>query len=194
MGCRSLSDSEIQQVINSFTGEYALRDKALFVLGLRTGFRVSELLSLTVKQVIENGEPLDHITVQRRFMKMKFESRSVVVHPQAKEVIQAWVRDLQTKETITPDTYLFKSRSGKNRPLTRVQAHRILKHVFKNVLGLKGALATHSMRKTFAQKVYEKLNHDLFKTAAALSHKDINNTVRYLSLNKEEVEKAILDV
>ena len=48
------------------------------------------------------------------------------------------------------------------------------------------------MRKTFADRVYEKLNHDLVKTQRALGHRNINSTVSYLSFREEEIDAAIL--
>jgi integrase len=54
-GCRPLTDTEITEVLQSFAGRYALRDKALFVLGLLSGFRISELLSLRVQDVYRHG-------------------------------------------------------------------------------------------------------------------------------------------
>lgn len=48
------------------------------------------------------------------------------------------------------------------------------------------------MRKTFANRVYENLGHDLVKTQRALGHKNINSPVSYLSFRDEEIEDAIL--
>jgi integrase len=45
-GCRPLTDDEVDLVLQSFGGRYALRDRALFCLGIYTGFRITELLSL----------------------------------------------------------------------------------------------------------------------------------------------------
>jgi integrase len=41
----------VDLVTKSFGGTYAARDKALFILGVKSGFRISELLSLTVGDV-----------------------------------------------------------------------------------------------------------------------------------------------
>lgn len=43
--------------------------------------------------------------------------------------------------------YLFCSRKGKNEPITRVQAYRILNYVAKTI-GLE-EIGTHTLRKTF---------------------------------------------
>ena len=45
-GCRPLSPEEVDEILVSFGDRYAARDKALFVMGVYTGFRITELLSL----------------------------------------------------------------------------------------------------------------------------------------------------
>jgi integrase len=46
---------EITAVSRSFGGTYAARDRALFILGLKSGFRISELLSLRLGDVLQHG-------------------------------------------------------------------------------------------------------------------------------------------
>ena len=48
------------------------------------------------------------------------------------------------------------------------------------------------MRKTFADRVYEALGHDIFRTQKALGHKNINSTVQYLSFKEADIEAAIM--
>jgi site-specific recombinase XerD len=50
------------------------------------------------------------------------------------------------------------------------------------------------MRKTFANKVYDALGHDLIKTQRALGHKNINSTACYLSFREEDIDAAILAI
>jgi integrase len=53
-------------------------------------------------------------------------------------------------------------------------------------------VGTHGMRKTFANRVYRQLHHDLVKTQRAMGHKNINSTVAYLSFVEDEIDAAIL--
>jgi integrase len=68
-GCRLLTDDEVKRVRQSFHGRYAKRNEALVVLGVACGFRISELLSLRVGDVLQHGRIVDRVTVARRFMK-----------------------------------------------------------------------------------------------------------------------------
>jgi site-specific recombinase XerD len=98
--------------------------------------------------------------------------------------------------TLAPELPVFCSRvkdptAGLKRAISREQAWRILKDAF-NSNELSGQLGTHAMRKTFCNRVYEHLNHDLVKTQRAMGHANVNSTVSYLSFREEEIDAAIL--
>ena len=190
-GCRPLTDGELALVHKSFGGTYAARDRALFILGVKSGFRISELLSLRVGDVYQQGRVVDRVTVPRRHMKRKMEGRTVLLHPEAKTALAAWLQVLHRQVPTTPALYVFRSRKGQNRPIGRTYAWAILHAIYQSN-GFTGALGTHAMRKTFATRVYNHLNHDLVKTQRALGHKNINSTVSYLSFRDEEIDAAIL--
>jgi integrase len=190
-GCRPLTDEEVVLVQQSFGGVYAARDKALFLLGVKSGFRISELLSLQVGDVSQHGRLVDRVTVQRRHMKNKTEGRTVLLHPEAKAALATWLLSLHQLPGCTAQTFVFRSRKGGNRPISAVQAWRIL-HEAVATNELTGKVGTHAMRKTFANRVYRQLNRDLVKTQRAMGHKNINSTVAYLSFVEEEIDAAIL--
>jgi len=186
-GCRPLTDSEIATVKESFT---RTRDKALFILGLKTGLRISELLSLKIGDVYQYGRMADSVYVERKHMKKKVEGRAIPLHQEAKDALSVWVKDLEKAGKADPSSPLFKSRKG-NRSITRVQAFRVLKEVYESN-GMIGKLGTHSLRKTFANRIYERLDRDLIKVQRALGHKAITSTVSYLSFKEEEITEVIL--
>lgn len=185
-GMRPLTDGEITLVSQSFYGPQALRNKALFLLGLKTGFRVSELLSLRVDDVLRGGYIADRVTVQRRHMKRKTEGRTLPLHADAQAALKSWLE--ASGLTSGP---LFPSHRDPSKPITRVQAWHVLQEAYE-ANGLQGQLGTHAMRKTFANVVYERLGHDLVKTQRALGHKNIGSTLSYLSFKQEEIDAAIL--
>jgi len=192
-GCRPLNDEEVYDVSRSFWGEHARRDRALFLLGVKSGFRISELLSLRLRDVVQAGRLVERVTVERRNMKKKLEGRTVLLHPEARAALAAWLDELGKFWELTGDTFIFQSRKGGNRSITRVQAYRIL-HEACDSCEMTGKLGTHSMRKTFANKVYDALDNDLVKTQRALGHRNVNSTVQYLSFREEEIDEAILSM
>lgn len=190
-GCRPLTDEETKRVAQSFKGRFEKRDRALFLLGVKSGFRISEILSLRLRDLIANDRLLDRVTVQKRYMKKKRQSRSVILNADAKAALADWIDELRAEGVDDDGTYVFRSRNGRNRAIGRVQAYRILEVAFE-ANGMTGKLGTHSMRKTFANKVYQNLDGDLVKTQQALGHRSINSTVSYLSFRQEEIDSAIL--
>lgn len=62
-GCRPFTEAEVEILQQSFGGIYADRHKALFLLGVKSGFRISELLSLRVGDVAQHGRLNDRVTV-----------------------------------------------------------------------------------------------------------------------------------
>jgi len=228
-GCRPLSDEEVEQVAGAFAGPWALRDRALFVLGCRTGYRITELLSLTVGDLLgpepATARPVgpeaiaDRVTVARRRMKAKRQGRSVVIHPRARPPLAAWLEELRGRGLLAASTPVFCSRNRRRapkaaprlpfapdtddpppsaeasappdlRPLSIGQAWRILKAAFRRC-GVYGATGTHSMRKTFASRVYGR-SRDLVTTQRALGHRNIASTMAYLSAAQDDVDRAIL--
>jgi integrase len=189
-GMRPLTDNEIAAVLLQFEGNFASRNKALFILGLRTGFRISELLSLRIRDVFSQGRIVDYVTVSRSNMKGKLEGRTIVLHSEAKVAICGLLAE---HSSLSPGNFLFKSRKGNNRPITRQQAWGILEAVFLKA-GLQGQLGSHSMRKSFAAKVHQRLGRDVFKTKVALGHKSIESTISYLSFDESEISSAVLSL
>ena len=50
------------------------------------------------------------------------------------------------------------------------------------------------MRKTFADRIYERLDGDLVKTAQALAHRSIGSTASCLTFRESEIDDAILSI
>ena len=85
-GCRPIEDHELPGIKKEFEGkQFSKRNKALFVLGCRTGFCISELLSLRVKDVYQQDKVVDRVWMARKNMKGKKNGRAVVIHQEARE-------------------------------------------------------------------------------------------------------------
>jgi len=189
-GCRPLTDQEADDIMESFGGPCAARDRAIFALGRYTGERISAILKVKVGDIVQAGKLTDSITYRRANRKGKTESRTVPLHPKAKKALVAWINQLSKGTILTADDFVFKSRKGVNQPIRRVQYHRILKEAVQ-VNELTGKIATHSLRKLFADHVFEALKKDIFRLQKAMGHKNINSTVQYLSFKEADIEKAI---
>jgi integrase len=191
IGCRPFSHSETKLILHELRSE---RDKTMFIMGLYTGFRISEILSLRWQDILTTqNDIVDRIKVKRINMKGSISSRDVFTHPILKRHLMELYGSIRGFEGYKPCWYVFSSKNMPERPISRIMAHKILSQATKK-LGLQGSLGLHSMRKTYAENVYSGLGKDLYKTAKALGHRNISSTVSYLSFKTEEIDNAILGI
>ena len=97
---------------------------------------------------------------------------------------------LQRMSAVAAKTYVFQSRKGVHQPIGKIQAWKIVREA-AITNELTGKLGTHMMRKTFADRLYGRLGHDLFKTQEAPGHHNVNSTVQYLHIDQHEIDQAI---
>lgn len=192
LGRRPFSDHELTALLAAFTGKYAARDRLLVILGKRTGYRIRELLSLCVSDVWSAGRPADFVTVRRSEMKGKHAGRTIPLHEEAKAAVSEWMGALEAGAGSTkPSAALFQGRIGVGRRIGYRQALDLIQRAAK-LAGISGPIGTHSMRKTFALAMHDKLGRDLLKTRLALGHSSISSTVAYLASCDDEIAAAIL--
>jgi integrase len=201
-GCRPLTPEEVKEVSRSFTGKFTIRNLALFSLGINTGFRITELLSIRLGDVLnDEGKIPTRLQVKRQNMKGKTSSRSVLLNASARRHLSSWLAlPYEQKYSILKTDFVFVSgHSGK--PISRAQYWKILKAAFKKA-GV-DASGTHVMRKTYSNNIYQHLlarlaageNVDPFRaTSKALGHASISSTDAYLSFLTSDVDNATLAI
>ena len=188
-GTRPLTNDEIRKVATSFSGNYAIRNRGLFVLGVSTGGRISELLNLRIGDVWQNKKPVSDLLFDKAIVKGGEVSRAVPVNVNGREAIEGLIAfHVERYGNIDVGRPLFPSRQGSG-AMDRRMAHTVLKNAFE-AAGLNGKLATHSMRKSFAQRLYEQTN-DIFAVQEMLGHKNVATTQRYLGVNYASVRDAV---
>lgn len=199
-GCRPLDSNEIEQGLDQLQGSrLKMRNRCLFLLGLYSGFRISELLSLRVGDVVRNGQVLQRVQVQRRNMKGKRSSREVPLNVHARWALAAWLPLLFRWRGAQSDTFVFQSLQGG--PITRRQASRIMLHLAET-LDWAPRIGTHSLRKTFAREVYTRAcaawrpgqELPVRIVMKALGHRSVDVTEAYLSLDVAMVDHAVLSL
>jgi len=189
-GCRPLTTQEIKQVSKQFSGEYEVRNRAMFMLGVSTGGRISELLALKVEDVWQNGRPVSDLLFEKNIVKGKEVSRMIPVNANGRQAIRELIHFYRKENNskLNPKQLLFKSREGDNKAISRTQAHRVLKEAFMKA-GLNGKVATHTLRKTYAQRLYDATG-DIYLVKEALGHKSVDTTQQYLGISYSKFQKA----
>lgn len=201
-GCRPLTLDEVRRASRAFGGYHAVRNHCLFVLGVNAGFRISEMLSLRIRDVVRGRLVVREVAVPRRAMKGKREGRTVYLAPVARQAIWRQIDALHAAGSWHVDTFLFRSRNARNRPIRRETAWRILQEAFGSV-GIVGKVGCHALRKTFANMVYEFMLarvvsgepvDPFYEVVKALGHADPKSTTAYLAFRNERVRAAVLHI
>ena len=187
MKARPLENAEIPKLLAGFTGRTAERNRTLFRLGVATGFRVSELLSLDLRDVSRAGRVVETLHVASGSMKGGRDARSVPMPEPAREALRKHRDALAAQGFIGPDCPLFMGHNG--RRLSRQAAGQAIRRAARRA-GLGGAVSTHSMRKCFAAAVHRVWLRRLAagehcepirETCLALGHRSVASTEHYLT-------------
>lgn len=187
-GARPLTKDEIIAVANQFDGTYAIRNRALFLLGVSVGGRISELLALTIGDVWQNDQPVADLLFRKSTVKGKETARMVPVNEDGRKAIAELVDwHMETFGVLDPDRPLFPSRKF-GAALSRSQAHRVLEQAFSKA-GLNGKLATHTLRKSYAQRLYD-ASGDIFLVKELLGHQSVETTKQYLGVSYAKAQAA----
>jgi integrase len=173
--------SEMKKVLK-LRGE---RDALLFTIGINTALRISDLLTLTLGDVIdEQGEIVSIIILKE---KKTGKTKRFPINSSVKNAILAYIGVRRWEKLSEP---LFLSRRGGS--LSRWQARRILKEAGKSV-GLE-KIGTHSLRKTFGYHVYRKTGGDIGLVQKLLNHSTSENTLRYIGIDREKMDNTYLEL
>lgn len=179
-----IRDLEKISEVRNFLANKNKRDELIFCFGIYTGLRISDILTIRVKDV--QGKDYFHI-VEQKTKKAKQRSRTqpvrkrIPIVKKLKRLINDFCVNMQ------PNDFLFKSREGKNKPITRVRAYDILREA-ANYCELK-EIGTHTLRKTCGYLIYQETK-DIALIQEILGHSTPYITKRYIGLNQEAIDEA----
>jgi integrase len=176
-----LTRENVKAVLKATT---SIREKTLLTLGFCCGYRISELLSLRVGDISTNGQVHSHVTVKASNTKTKT-GRSVLLNSDAKKALTLLLNVIG----IDSKTPLFISRQCD----VNGEVKAINRQALFALIGEFGNVSTHTLRKTFAARVYEQTGK-LELVQIALGHKSISSTISYLQFSNDDVDNAIMGI
>lgn len=163
-----------------------LRDHCLFVLGINSGLRVSDLLSLTVGDVVDvKGKVRDRITLREQ---KTGKAKNFPISQTAAKAIKDY---LAIREGAGQATPLFLSRKEKGH-LQRAQAYKIISDAARAV-GIQEAIGTHTLRKTFGYWAYRE-GKDLTLIQKLLNHASPAVTLAYIGITQDQLDDVYLSL
>jgi integrase len=195
-GRRALTPDE-ESRLKAALARVNARDRALVTCQWMTGFRISELLSLTYGTIWRGGQMLPSIGVAPSHLKGGYgRTRWIPILPQLRVALESHHQWLRLRFELRDDLPLFPSRegdaAGRARSLSRGQARLITLQLFA-AAGIHddGRLGTHTLRKTWARRVYTASGNDIMVLRDALGHASVGTSERYLDVGRDRVLEAI---
>ncbi|GAB4574709.1 MAG: site-specific integrase [Anaerolineae bacterium] len=178
----------IAQIKNQLRGEGRYRDLLLFVVGINSALRISDLLQLRISHFVD-----EHNHIRRRFA-IKEEKRGkrqeVVINDSIREALDEYL-SAYPGITSDSDNYVFFNSRANNfhEPIKRGQAWKFITSICADI-GLRGNFGTHSLRKTWGY--HARMNGvDLALIMYKLNHASLAYTKRYLGITDDELEEVV---
>lgn len=157
----------------------SLRNYLLFVLGINSGLRISDLLNLQVEDVLGK----ERITLKE---KKTGKTKDFPISDVCKKAIAEYVKT----ENRTSGA-LFPSRKG-GKAISRVQAYLIINGAAK-AIGIKERTGSHSLRKCFGYHAFQQ-GIDITRIQQMLNHSSPGITLRYIGITKDELDSVYINL
>lgn len=152
-----------------------IRNYVMFMFGIYSGLRISDILKLHVRDV------RDKKYIYMREIKTRKEKR-FLINRKLRSIISDYIKDKKDYE------YLFRNNRKINKAISRQQAYNILSSAGKK-FGL-DSIGTHTLRKTFGYHFY-KQTHDAVTLMEIFNHADISITLRYIGITQDTKDEQM---
>jgi integrase len=169
-----IRDSEKVEAIKRYLKEHNERNYLLFLIGINTGLRISDILKLKVGDV--KGT---HISIRE---KKTGKQKRIRITLSLKRELKWYVEGKNDEE------YFIKSRNGCNKPIGRSMAYKILRKVAER-FNL-DEIGTHTLRKTFGYHFYQQTK-DVAMLQEIFNHSSPAITLKYIGVNQDSMDRAM---
>lgn len=185
-----IKDKELLFDIQDYLKLKNERDYIMFVLGISTGYRAGDLVTLRVrdiKKALQNEEfeilesKKENWGRNKGIEVKKLKLRRVKLINNLAKILKAYIKDKKDYE------YIFASRKGINSHISVSTVGRILREAGE-AFGMKH-ISAHTMRKTYAYFIYKDSNYDIVVVKEMLGHSSVEITKLYLGLEKGLFDK-----
>ncbi|MCQ6273944.1 tyrosine-type recombinase/integrase [Bacillus sp. V3B] len=179
-----IKDVEQINAIKVILQKQSQRDLLLFVLGINTGVKISDLLFLKVEDVWDGTQMKEFLYIKDEKSE---EKQAFYLNSRVEVVLETYL----SRFNYSSKDFLFKSKKN-DQPITRQQAYRIINHAAKEA-GIIGKIGTHTLRKTFGYHALRK-GIAISILMSIYHHQSPAETLRYLGVDKYEKHLIKVDV
>lgn len=176
---------KITQIKNLLRGQKRFRDLLLFVVGINTALRISDLLELRVEHLLD-----DRQRIRQRFWikeQKRGKRQEVVVNDSIRQNLEEYLTAYPAVVGDYKHFVFFNSQANSFlQPIRRGQAWKVITTICQQV-GLRGNFGTHSLRKTWGYHARMQ-GVDLALIMHKLNHESIAYTKRYLGITDDELQ------
>lgn len=160
--------------IADYLKETSERNYVMFLCGIYTGLRISDILKLQVRDVRKK----QYVTIRE---KKTGKEKKFKINKELRPILEKYIADKPDYE------YLFHAAHSK-KPISRQQAYNIISSAGKQ-FGL-DSIGTHTLRKTFGYHTYQQ-THDTATLMDVFNHSDVSVTLRYIGINQDSKDDLI---
>jgi site-specific recombinase XerD len=160
----------------------SIRDYLLFVMGINTGLRISDLLALKQGDIMDDGgKVLDFIRIREKKTRKQ---KVFKLNKSARKAVEEYIK----RYGFVSERYLFISRKGDNKPISRVQAWEVLNNAAHTV-GIRESIGTHTLRKSFGYHAYRQ-GTDITLLMKIFNHSTPSITLRYIGITQDDINNV----
>ena len=179
---------KIAQIKNLLRGQRRFRDLLLFVIGINSALRISDILQLQVGHFLDEKKK-----IRKRFWikeKKRHKRHEVVINTSMKDALLEYF-SVYPQIMEEKSNYVFFNPKKDNflHPIKRGQAWKFISSICKQV-GLPGNFGTHSLRKTWGYHA-RMSGVDLALIMYKLNHESIAYTKRYIGITDDELQAVV---
>lgn len=170
-----IRDKNKIEIVKRILKEHGSRDYLLFLLGINSGLRISDILKLKVSDV--RNKKYIELNEQKTGKYKRFPITDFF-----KDTLNEYILGKNLND------WLFSSQRGGN-PISRIQAYRIICSACLQA-GITTRIGTHTLRKTFGYHFYNKTK-DIALLQCIFNHSAPSVTLKYIGINQDIIDSNL---
>ena len=153
---------------------YPERDTFLFLIGINTGLRCSDIVKLKIGTLSHSKRP--------EIIEKKTGKKRTLFLDNVQDIVRDYIEGKDDSEWAFPSSY------DKSKHITVQNVYKLFKRIDNKLGGI--GFTTHSMRRTFGYWYYRKTNN-IYYLMELFNHSSQTITMRYIGLTEDELGDSL---